>query len=106
MDSNEIPKYRKKSHKSSKKSDHKHEYQECLLRTKCSLPKEYYYYHATYCVKCGKILNWSMFECKEKVGNCVVMMSNEELHQKYKHLITFGVNSEWDKYVVLGGEVK
>ena len=97
----EVPKYRKKAHKTVKKSSHKHLYKECLL---CD--KDGNYSHATYCTECGKIGDIHFFECKRE-GRWGVMLSNEEVYEKYKHLITFEINNVClDKYVGLKMEGK
>lgn len=52
MDNNEIPKYRKQKpskSKSTSKSDHKHQYEDCLL-----VNDENHPHKAEYCTICGK----------------------------------------------------
>lgn len=57
-----IPKYKKRTKsgysKAKSKSDHKHQKKECLLIENGSP------YLASYCVICGKIINWN--RCVEK----------------------------------------
>ena len=93
----EVGKYHKKSHKTIKKSSHKHNYEECLLHD-----KDGHYSHATYCIECGKIGDVRFFECKQTEGRWRMIMSNEEIYEKYKHLIIFEIDGIYkNKYVKL-----
>ena len=93
----EVPKYRKKAYKTVKKSSHKHKYEECLLHD-----NDGHYSHATYCTECGKVGDVNFFECKQTEGRWRMMMSNKEIYEKYKHLITFEIDGIYtNKYVKL-----
>lgn len=64
---NEVPKYRKKKDhrsKSSKRSDHKHEYEPCLIIRKYSFAPDKEFHSIAECCKiCERIQNekWSLF---------------------------------------------
>lgn len=93
----EVPKYRKKkssSSKSKRKSDHKHEYLDCLL-----IDNENHPHKAQYCKICGKINNVKFFESKKTEDGYYTMLSYEEVRQRYKGLPEFLVNDVWDKYI-------
>ena len=97
MDNNEIPKYRKKKpskSKSASKSDHKHQYDDCLLVDEENRPHK-----AEYCIICGKINNVKTFETKRLDGGHFRMLTYDEVFQKYKGLKQFQVKDMWDKYV-------
>ena len=98
MDSlNEVPKYRKKKtskSKSENKSDHKHQYDDCLLVDAENRP-----YKAKYCIICGKINNVKTFETDRFDGGLFRMLTYDEVFQKYKGLKQFQVKDMWDKYV-------
>ena len=93
----EIPKYKKKKQssvsKSERKSDHKHEYADCLL-----IDNENRHTKAQYCTICGKINDMQFFETV-RVEQGYRMLDSDEVYQKYKDLPQFMVNSVWDKYV-------
>lgn len=93
----EIPKHRKKKQssvsKAERKSDHKHEYADCLLIDSENRPIK-----AQYCTICGKIIDVQFFETV-RVEQGYRMLDSEEIYQKYKDLPQFMVNSVWDKYV-------
>ena len=99
MDNNEIPKYRKKKSsksKSASKSDHKHQYDDCLLVDDKNRPHK-----AEYCKICGKINNVKMFETERIDGGRFRMLTDDEIFQKYKDLEQFQVKDMWDKYVTI-----
>ena len=96
---NEIPKYLKQKEsnisKSNRKSKHKHQYEECLIKNKSifagktHLNTDLY----TYCTICGKINerfkeNKSIVkdyirEVNSPIGKCYSRISDEELYEKY-----------------------
>ena len=97
MDNNEIPKYRKKKpskSKSASKSDHKHQYNDCLL-----VDDEKHPHKAEYCIICGKINNVKTFETERIDGGRFRMLDYDEVFQKYEGLKQFQVKDMWDKYV-------
>lgn len=106
MIDNEIPKHRKKkpssTSKSKEKSNHKHEYVECLLINKESNKP----YKAIYCKVCGKIYDVKMFETIEinECSNRCRLMNNEEIFEKYKDLEKYYVEDIWQKYVSISKE--
>lgn len=81
MDS-EIPKYKKKSNKTVSKSKHKHEYIGCLLHEL----KTNRYYLSSYCKYCGKVGRSISLESEKTHNNWRILLSQEELLNKYKHL--------------------
>lgn len=93
----QIPKYRKKKQssvsKAERKSDHKHEYADCLLIDSENRPIK-----VQYCTICGKIIDVQFFETV-RVEQGYRTLNSEEVYQKYKDLPQFMVNSVWDKYV-------
>ena len=94
---NEIPKYRKKKpskSKSANKSDHKHQYDDCLLIDEENRPHK-----AEYCVICGKINNVKAFETDRLDGGRFRMLTCDDIFHKYKGLKQFQVKDMWDKYV-------
>ena len=94
---NEIPKYRKKKpskSKSSRKANHKHQYEDCLLVDEENRPHK-----AQYCTICGKINNVNVFETMREDGGFYRMLTCDEVFQKYKGLKQFKVKDMWDKYV-------
>lgn len=93
----EIPKYRKKKPsklKSASKSNHKHQYEDCLLVDEENRPHK-----AQYCKICGKINNVNVFETEREDAGCFRMLTYDEVFQKYKSLKQFQVKDIWDKYV-------
>ncbi len=95
----EIPKYRKKKSsksKSANKSDHKHQYKDCLLVDEENRPHK-----AQYCKICGKINNIIFFETERVDERFRRMLTDNEVLQKYKDLEQFQVKSMWDKYVTI-----
>lgn len=99
MDNNETPKYRKKKpskSKSASKSDHKHQYDDCLL-----IDEENHPHKAQYCKICGKINNVNVFETEREDGGLYRMLTFDDVFQKYKDLEQFQVKNIWDKYVTI-----
>lgn len=79
----EIPKHRKqKKKKSPKKSDHKHIYKDEVL-IKNSRGR---FYFAKRCIHCGKVGEEKYFETKKEKGRWVIMLNQDEIKEKYKHL--------------------
>jgi hypothetical protein len=80
---NEIPKYKKRSLKpTTKKSKHKHLYEECLL-----IDVNEKVCRATYCLECGKIGNLFILETTDDViGKYRRMLNKKEIMDKYKDL--------------------
>ena len=81
----EIPKYKKKKNKTVKKSNHKHEYKQCLLY----VDEIEDYVLADYCIHCNK------------VGNIYVTpkMTKQEMLKEYKKLTVKRVQKLSDKYL-------
>ena len=97
----DVPKYRKKSTRQPPvKSKHKHLYKDCLLKQ----ADESKLHKSEYCTACGKIGNTLFFETKPIENGYRIMISQEELLEKYKDLEIFNINSIWDKYVTLTTE--
>ena len=102
MDNNEIPKYRKKKpskSKSANKSDHKHQYDNCLL-----VDEENHPHKAEYCQICGKINNVKAFETERLDCGRFRILTYDEIFQKYKDLERFQVKDMWVKYVSISAE--
>lgn len=97
MDKNydEVPKYRKKKQsgksKSSEKSNHSHEYIDCLF----VCDKEY---RGSYCKICGKIREIDLFETK-RIGGLYKSLTKSELISSHKGLPKIKITSIWQKYV-------
>lgn len=95
----DIPKYRKKKSsksKSANKSNHKHQYEDCLLVDEENRPHK-----AQYCKICGKINNVKVFETEREDGGFYRMLTYDEVFHKYKSLKQFQVKDIWDKYVTI-----
>lgn len=98
FEENDIPKYVKKKHsstsKSNTKSKHKHEYVDCLLVERGSNKP----YISSYCHICGKVYNVSM--CVEENENGMrTLLSDAEVFEKYKNLEHVKVDNIWNKYI-------
>lgn len=78
----EIPKYKKKSQKTIKKSNHRHTYKPCLLYD----VNRDSHHKSEYCTICGKIGETKFFESAETVNGFSRGLTQEELLQKYKDL--------------------
>ena len=81
---NEVPKYKKKKSKTTKKSSHKHEYEQSLLY----IEEIDDYMLADYCIHCNKIYNLH-----------VIYEGKEEKLKKYKHLNIKHDKKISDKYL-------
>lgn len=94
---NEIPKYRKKKNKTVKKSNHKHEYKECLVYVSDING----YFLCKYCVECNKVGNITMItEKDEELDEWYLQpMSNKEILKKYKDLPMRRMKSLDSKYL-------
>ena len=95
----ETSKYRKKKlskSKSASKSNHKHQYDDCLLIDGENRPHK-----AQYCTICGKINNVKVFETEREDGGFYRMLTFDEVFQKYKGLKQFQVKDMRDKYVTI-----
>lgn len=86
IDNDEIPKYKKKKTKTVKKSSHKHNYIDCLLKDSSDIVVL-----AKYCSICGKVVNQRFISIR--VGNYNRMLSKEETLERYGHLQKFDVQS-------------
>ena len=85
------PKYvKKKKKKKIKKSNHKHQYEECIFRiekyTNLNLGE---YFNGTYCPICGRI------------GDVDITLTKVELHE---NLPIFEINSVFDKFIPFLGD--
>lgn len=100
MNEDEIGKYKKKKEsnisKSKRKSNHKHEYKDCLLIEKENKPHK-----SKYCVICGKIDDVKFFETTKLNEHFYRQLKDKEIFDKYKELEQFYVDSIWNKYVGL-----
>lgn len=97
---NDIPKYRKKkkssTSKSNEKSNHKHEYVDCLLVTK----NENRPYKAKYCSICGKVSDIKFFEFVPSDATYSRMLSDDEVFEKHKDLEHIYIDEIWKlKYI-------
>ena len=77
---NEIPKYKKKKKKQVKKSNHKHQYKQCLVYDK----KMNTLYLGDYCIICDKINNLVKPHILEQGWSR--NLSKAEILLKYKYL--------------------
>ena len=88
----EIPKRRKKKEssvsKSINKAKHKHEYKDCLFI------EENHVHKGAYCTICGKVKQFDFFAGVEKTTGGWLMLTSEELFEKYSDLEKIKV----DKY--------
>lgn len=90
------------------KSNHKHNYQDCLLE--CSEYSTFYEkqidkcYKAKYCTICGKIKDINFMET-ERIGKCARIMILQDLQtmqQKYPNIPIFQIKDIWkNKFVTL-----
>lgn len=86
----EEPKYRKKKDssvsKSKVKSNHKHQYEQCLL----VCPN--HVFRASYCTLCGKVRGIKFFET-ESIGHRLLrMLTAEEVFERYSDLERFEIS--------------
>ena len=113
----EIPKYLKRKEndisKANKKSKHKHQYEECLIRYKWNCEENKIHTSLnSYCTICGKIndkmKNSIVIDYMQKVdtpvGKCYIQISEDVLYDIYHgRLPVFSVEDICnDKYVNLG----
>ena len=113
----EIPKYLKRKgndiSKANKKSKHKHQYEECLIRYKWNCEENKIHTSLnSYCTICGKIndkmKNSIVIDYMQKVdtpvGKCYIQISEDVLYDIYHgRLPVFSVEDICnDKYVNLG----
>lgn len=114
----EIPTYRKSINsnvsKSRRKTDHKHNYEECLIQYRSPyFDKENIFTHlASYCTICGKLgpkfkgEKSIVTDYKEiidsPIGKVIRVLSGEELYKRYKDALPiFFLKDISDKYVPL-----
>ena len=115
---NEIPKYLKQKEsnvsKAKKKSNHKHQYEECLIQCNSSIRKGRIITSLhSYCTICGKIgdrfkEDKSIVKDYRRtidtlIGKCYSTISSEELYERYHDKMSvFFVEDYWkDGYVNL-----
>ena len=97
----EEPRYKKKSRyadksKTSVKSDHKHIYEECLLKT-----PDGNYYKSKRCGICGKIGETHFFEVIPIKGTRTsALVDPKKLKNIYPNLPVYEINNIWDKYAM------
>ena len=91
----EIPKYKKKKNKTVKKSNHKHEYKQCLLY----VDEIEDYVLADYCIHCNKIYNMYVISEKVEGSNFERGLTKQEKLKKYKNLTIKRVGKLSDKYL-------
>ena len=92
---NEIPKYKKKKNKTVKKSNHKHEYKQCLLY----VDEIDDYVLADYCISCNKVGNIYVISEKVEGSNLERELTKKEKLNKYKKLTVKRVKKLSDKYL-------
>ena len=92
---NEIPKYKKKKNKTVKKSNHKHEYKQCLLY----VDEIDDYVLADYCILCNKVGNIYVISEKIEGSNLERGLTKKEKLNKYKNLSVKRVEKLSDKYL-------
>ena len=91
----EIPKYKKKKNKTVKKSNHKHEYKQCLHY----VDEIEDYVLADYCNNCNKIYNMYVISEKVEGSNFERGLTKQEKLKKYKNLTVKRVGKLSDKYL-------
>ena len=91
----EIPKYKKKKNKTVKKSNHKHEYKQCLLY----VDEIDDYVLADYCISCNKVGNIYVISEKIEGSNLERGLTKKEKLKKYKNLTVKRVEKLSDKYL-------
>jgi len=74
---NEIPKYKKKKHKTVSKSNHKHIYKPCWIKTRIFDNETTLL--STYCIVCGKIKDTMFFLAKNNKIQRKYKLSNNDL---------------------------
>lgn len=99
MNMEEVPKYRKKRAKRAvPKSSHKHIYEDCLLIYANEIP-----FKACYCTTCGKIGKVQFAVTERTSYGYHVMLTHDEVLEKYKHLKRFHISEYNQKFVGIGG---
>ena len=100
----EVPKYIKKKEssvsKSKEKSDHKHEYVDCLF----IINKDNRPHKGIYCKICGKVRDISFFELENFESGFWRILDTDEVFEKYKDLEKIYIEDIFQKYVVLDNE--
>ena len=91
----EIPKYKKKKNKTVKKSNHKHEYKQCLLY----VDEIDDYVLADYCISCNKVGNIYVISEKIEGSNLERGLTKKEKLKKYKKLTVKRIKKLSDKYL-------
>ena len=91
----EIPKYKKKKNKTVKKSNHKHEYKQCLLY----VDEIDDYVLADYCISCNKVGNIYVISEKIEGSSFERGLTKKEKLNKYKNLTVKRVKKLSDKYL-------
>ena len=91
----EIPKYKKKKNKTVKKSNHKHEYKQCLLY----VDEIDDYVLADYCISCNKVGNIYVISEKIEGSNLERGLTKKEKLNKYKNLSVKRIKKLSDKYL-------
>ena len=91
----DVPKHRKKAKKKRViKSDHKHDYKDCLLIDAKELPHK-----AQFCSICGKVTNLIYFPSERLANGCYRMLWDNEVYQKYSKLPRFFFKGSFPKSV-------
>lgn len=75
----EIPKHKKKAIKTIKKTNHKHDYKNCLLYD-CTSKQ---YMNGNYCTICNKIGSYNFFDTIPTSNGSSRLLTQEELLIKY-----------------------
>ena len=94
QDTNEVAKHRKKKNNSSrseKKSDHKHEYHDCIVLYIYNWADRYYTRREKYCVICGKINEHRNFNesFNDYYIDCSLNGDENSFKEKYPDLPVF-----------------
>lgn len=99
MTMEEVPKYRKKrSKRVAPKSSHEHVYEDCLLIYANEIP-----FKACYCTICGRIGKVQFAVTEITSEGYHVMLTHDEVLEKYKHLKQFHIDTYNQKFVDIGG---
>ena len=100
---NDIPKHKKKKASSvsdtKSKSNHKHQYDECLLVAQ-GKPRR-----AKYCTLCGKIGNVNFFDFAKTECGFHRQLRDEEIFRKYHRLEIIEVQDFYQKYIPAEGVI-
>lgn len=93
----EIPKYhKKKGKKENKKSNHKHEYIDCLFLVQEERER---INKGNYCKICGKIGKMQFFITKKTEAGSYLVLNNEEIKEMYKDLPIIVINDTFQKNI-------